>query len=343
MKEAAEAAAINDSLIRSFRESFLDPYFRTPAGKAADTVLRVTGFSMVERWNRLWAFHASSNYAMKQLTKGVANRLKGNALDITRRRFQGMGQNFDELVKLAKAEPGRPAQQVESLLMKNEMSLMKDIGLGGVQQTQFLPDKTRLPTFWNTPAGRVAFQFKSFALNQARLVRDRVVAEAAKGNAAPLLYMMATYPIGGEMVITLKQLIRDGELDRPGSPLARYIEDFAAVGGFGLAGDLYRAATWGPEQLYRALVGPTAEDGAYALNALVTRDFDRIAARASKLPTFQAALTLGTLGLGLGMEGVPKLAAGLEHFLQDETEEPTEVAPMLPELQAQARGTPPRY
>src|SRR3972149_2835957 len=151
---AAEASAINDSLIRGRRETFLDPYFRTPLGKMADSLLITTGFSAFERNNRLWAFHAGNHYAQKQLVKAVEGRLRGHTLDIARRRFQGMGQDLDSLVRRARGYRGRnAAEQAEALLLDNNMELMKNIGLGAVRQTQFLPDKTRLPTLWNTPPG----------------------------------------------------------------------------------------------------------------------------------------------------------------------------------------------
>jgi hypothetical protein len=339
VNQAAKASAIHDSMIRNFRETFLDPYFRTPMGKFADTVLIGTGFTWAERWNRLWAFHAGSNYAMSTLPKAVEGRLRGKALDIARRRFQGMGHNLDDLVHRARMFEGNSAQKSEALLMADDMHLMKNIGLGAVRQTQFLPDKTRLPTFWNSPAGRVAFQFKSFALNQTRLVRDHVVNEAAKGNMGPLLYMTAAFPLGGEMASSVRQLIKEGELNRPGSPLARMVENTAAVGGFALAGDLYRAATWGPEQVGRFAIGPTAEDATYLISTIVQRDFDRIVERANNFPTYRAALAAGTVGLGLAFEGVPRLADSLEHFLteDDEVEDSVEAveAPRLQDLRFQ--------
>lgn len=344
VKEAAEASAIGDSLIRGWRETFLDPYTRTPAGRFADSVLLGTGFTWRERWNRKLAFHAGSQYAAKNLVKAAEGRLRGRTLDIARRRFQGMGQDLDELTRLTGRQPGATtAERVENLLMGmpnsrgvRNMDLLKEIGMGAVRQTQFLPDKTRLPTFWNTPAGRVLFQFKSFALNQARLVRDQVVNEAAKGNLGPLLYMMGSFPIAGEMVQDLRTMIREGELNRPESGLARMVENAAAVGGFGLAGDLYRAAGWGPEQVYRSLVGPTVEDGAYALNAIVSQDFGRVVDRANRLPTYQAALTVGTVGLGLALEGTTQIRSALEQYLTEteaETQAEAEEVPSLRDLQ----------
>jgi hypothetical protein len=351
IKEAAEASAIHDSLIRSWRESYLDPYTRTPFGRAADAVLYYTGFTGVERWNRLWAFHASANYATKTLVKATEGRLRGATLDVARRRFNGLGHNLDDLVGKAKAQPGgTAAERVNELLLGSHtlnkngqpsrgMELLSDLGMGGVRQTQFLPDKTRLPTFWNTPGGRVAFQFKSFALNQARLVRDQVFNEAAKGNLGPILYYMAAFPLAGEAVQDLRQLIKEGELTRPDSPIGRFAENAAAVGAFGLASDVYRGAVWGPEQVYRAAVGPTAEDAAYLINALFSQDFDRVVKRAGNLPTFRAAYNIGTAGLGAAMEGAPTLLEGLQVWQaegdQDATFGEQVEAPTLQQLQAQ--------
>src|SRR3990172_9433933 len=342
---AAEASAINDSLIRGMRETFLDPYFRTPLGKMADSLLITTGLWAFERNNRLWAFHAGNHYAQKQLVKAVEGRLRGSTLDIARRRFQGMGQDLDSLVRRARGYRGRnAAEQAEALLLDNNMELMKNIGLGAVRQTQFLPDKTRLPTFWNTPTGKVAFQFKSFVLNQSRLMRDHVINEAAKGNMGPLLYVTAAFPVAGEVAQDLRALARRGELKRPNNPITRMVEKFAAVGGWAIAGDLYRAGTWGPEGILRMGAGPTVEDMAYLMHGILSRDFDRVVDRANKLPTYQAALTLGTLGLGIGMEGVPRLYDGLVYYLgapeegEGEGYSPVgEEAPTLQELQSQQR------
>jgi hypothetical protein len=310
-------------------------------GKFADTVLIGTGFTWAERWNRLWAFHAGSNYAMSQLPKAIEGRLRGSALDIARRRFQGLGQDLDDLVHRARMFPGNSAEKAEALLLADEMHLIKNIGLGSVRQTQFLPDKTRLPTFWNSPTGRVLFQFKSFALNQTRLVRDHVINEAAKGNLQPILYMTAAFPLGGEVAANLRQLVKEGELNRPGSPIARFVENTAAVGGFALAGDLYRAATWGPEQVGRFAMGPTAEDATYLISSIMSGNFERIVERANKLPTWRVALGLGTVGLGLGFEGVPRLVDSLEYHLADQEEDaglnPVGDAPTLQDLGRQRR------
>ena len=113
-----------------------------------------------------------------------------------------------------------------------------------------------MPLAFQTPVGRVLFQFKSFAFNQAKFIRDNVLREALEGNMKPLGYMLTIYPMAGEMVNLALDNFRDNPKQRNG--LWRYVDDIATVGGFGLLESTMRGLYWNDGA--GVLLGPGISD-----------------------------------------------------------------------------------
>ena len=185
-----ETDAIAQTVLVSMREGFQNPLQRTLAGRFADLVLRGSLFNRVERINRIVAANTTVHLLNRTLTQAVAGRLRGNTLDIARRRMASIGIDLDMFVTQARRLPGTPGEKAAQLLTANGNQLYKDAILRGVRVSQFLPDVTRRPVLWNHPGWKLAFQFKTFALQHARFLRDHVLKEAGEGNPLPLAYIL---------------------------------------------------------------------------------------------------------------------------------------------------------
>jgi hypothetical protein len=224
------------------------------ATKAGRFVLDNTGFSLVERTNRWVGAQAGLNYFRESLVLGRAGRLKGATLAARRRALLDVGVDLDDTVRAW--ENMTPAQR---------RVIEERVAYRSMEQTQFAPSRLRKPGWWNTPEGRVVTQFKNFAFNQAKFMRDAVFSEAAQGNIKPLAVMLSVYPVAGEVIADVKAVAKGKERDLSG--IDRFVGNMLAVGGLGLATDLASSARFGGT--LGALVGPTGADAAAMFEAFV--------------------------------------------------------------------------
>jgi hypothetical protein len=266
----------------------------TGAEKLAEWVLRFTGFSAVERINRIVA--GSTGYAAAKdiITKGALGRLRGNTLDKARRQAQQFGFDLDDVISKVRARgpDGKLHRQNTVANLEDYLSggnsigkkMLDDAAFLAAQKTQFIPSKMRRPLLWNHPLGRTVFQFKTFALQQGRLLRDQVFGEAAAGNMAPLAYFMSVSPIAGELVGDMKAFVRgEGRTDNLAD---RALENLMYLGGFGLFTDLYQSAVFG--DFSGAIGGPTYGTIEDIVTGLARMDGSELGDTLIKLPAFQA-------------------------------------------------------
>jgi predicted transcriptional regulator len=263
--------------------------------KAAEWTLRGTLFSAVERINRLVS--GATGYATTKdiVVRGALGRLRGNALDKSRRMAVELGFNLDDAIKQTRVlnqhgginEKATLANLRQFLSGGNSIGrrTLDDAAFLGAQRTQFIPSKMRRPEWWNSPLGRVTFQFKTFALQQGRLLRDGVFGEAAAGNMAPMAYFLSVAPIAGELVGDLKAAVKDKR--RTDDPVLRGIENLTYLGGFGLFTDLWQSTLFG--DLSGAVLGPSWDITADLFGAAAKGDVSEAAQSAVKWPVFQAA------------------------------------------------------
>ena len=262
--------------------------------QGAGWLLRGTLFSASESMNRQGAYGASYLALADAYAKGIHGQLRGRHADTARRMAREMGVNLDEIVQRGKATLSLPeAEQFGS--SPEFIQLMQRASFEGSQLTQFIPGTTRRPLVWQTPAGRVFFQFKNFALGQSRFLRDQVFAEAARGNLKPLAYFAAFAPIAGEAVSDVKAIIRQKDRDVDG--FARIWSNALSVGGFGLATDMFTAAQYG--KLQSTLLGPSVTDITQMAELALRGNFEAGANFVARQPIAQAIDFLGaTAGLG---------------------------------------------
>jgi hypothetical protein len=255
--------------------------------KFAYATLNLTGFSAIEKWNRMWSGQVGFVALMDMVGKGLQGKLKGQTLDVARRRAQWMGVNLDDTLKQIR-EGGddfmRISQSHETGTTAWE-DIVQRAMLKSSQLTQFNPPSPlRTPTAWNHPFGRVATQFKTFALGQGRLVRDLVFAEAAQGNLAPMAYFLGVYPVMGEVVGNIKSVLKGKERDIDG--IARYAQDISFVGGVGMFTDTLTSAVWGKG--LESILGPTSGDLNTIMTNMARLDAEGTVNQVRNMPTFQA-------------------------------------------------------
>lgn len=273
------AIAVHESLWASLRRSYIGQSIEDSfMDRFADMVLKVTGFNAVEKFNRLLSGAAAYASIMDDIAKGVAGRHKGSNLDTVRRRWEHMGMNYpDSIIKIkARMSAGGThtnGAPITTLTAEEDLKTAMHAVLGSqveeaifkvARVTQGIPTVTTRPLAWSHPLGRVMTQFKSFSLNQGALIGERVVGEYAKGNPAPLAYMLSLYPVAGDMVRTANLAARNKDSEVTG--LDRYVDDLSAVGGFGLTNQMLNSIKYG--DLDSFILGPSYTTGENALGAL---------------------------------------------------------------------------
>lgn len=127
--------------------------------------------------------------------------------------------------------------------------------------TQFRARPLDLPALASSPEGKIIFQYKNFAFNQAKFLKDTLKGQLENGDygglARDLLILSAIFPMGGEIIADLRSLVTGQK--RPTEALDRYFSDLMAVGGFGILSDTIVSAGHG--KLAENIVGPTIGTG----------------------------------------------------------------------------------
>lgn len=246
-------------------------------GRLSRMYLKLSGFSWTERLNRTIGAVAGKHHAewlVSRLVKNPSNKavrteLRTIGIDPTAVLSNGG--------KLTDMDYFRAAQEV-------------------VNQTQFRARPGDLPLWTSSPAGRVAFQFKQFAFNQTKLVKDRLVKQWITNPEFALRNAVtgtASYKVGGMLFGRGRQEIRkavaaelsgeqlvfpenpDPELvsvivsgsKSVGAPLtideakvlASWYQDVTMAGGIGLMADIWDHAAFGDRSAASFFFGPGVE------------------------------------------------------------------------------------
>lgn len=295
--------AIHHNVIRSLGRSFDDEGLVLGSmERAADATLKYSGFDVVERFNRMLAAGSAHFVIRDTVSKALRGRLRGNLLRERRMMLSDLGLDLDNIVGKAKLDAGYFSSQEYRTL--EEIAVVR-----GAQRTQFFPGRTTRPIFWDHPIGRLAFQFKTFALGQARFLRDGILSEAANGNLRPLATLVALGPISGELVSDAKSIIRGRGRDDHG--FDRVVDNLTYVGGFGIAGDFLAAAQ--RKNLADFLLGPTVSDLTGFAEAMLSFDIQQVISEVQRQQAF-----VGTLRL---VEGAAYGADEVDHYLSQVSSE----------------------
>ena len=295
------------------------------AGNAGDllahNVLKWSGFSAVERWNRVMSGHTGLAVLRDTVAKATNGKLRGETLERARRQLRTLDIDLDSVMQGIKN--GKIADP--NLLVKGQIDI-KNPAVRALQEiearaafrasqlTQFIPSASRRPLFWEHPIGRVMFQFKNFALGQARFLKDVTLKEAAAGNMKPMAYFLSIYPVAGELVKDVRTLAQ-GKGSRESEGAERLLEDMLAVGGLGLASDAFIQARWG--KLMPFMAGPAVSDMTDVAEAMSRFDTAAVVDQAGRQPIVTGVKAAGALFGATFMTGLE-----IGNYIKDQVEQP---------------------
>lgn len=249
----------------------------------SERFLRATGFSAVERIVRLVSVATGWQFAddlVRVLREPGSvpwySRLFGRSPERARRLFIEAGINPDEVVRRG----GLTADELERFIHHH------------VLQTQFPGTPLNVPVWTASPWGKLLFQFKRYAFNQARLLRREVVDETIRfvrsggrdGSLNGLITVATLFPSAGYLVGLVRDTIAGRDPTTP-AELARdvgealserdlkkllgiYADLAAGVGGLGILHDVLTRLNWGEDALISYLLGPNVETARNLLSVL---------------------------------------------------------------------------
>jgi hypothetical protein len=200
--------------------------------------LKAVGFTQVERMNRVIAANAGAVYAGKLLEALKKDPRRKRP----RRVLLELGVDVDRAVR-------------HGSLSANDV-LMAAKRLSDITQFRARPED--LPGPASDPLLRLAFQFKSFAYQQARFLKQQTFDELRRGEigrglrALLLIFLLA--PALGEGINALRAWLTGREREYE-SLIEHYLDDIAAVGSLGIFYDLVKSAQYG--RLVEAVAGPS--------------------------------------------------------------------------------------
>jgi hypothetical protein len=199
--------------------------------------LTAPGFGNVERFNRTVAAWAGKSYAE----------------DLAKQAYQGSEGAVKELIKMGLDVP-TIIKQNGQLTEEQTIKAARNI----VERTQFKVDPQDLPGWASSPYGKLFAQFKSFSYNQSAFFKREVLDKASKGDLAPLIRFLVIGSVVGEGVGDAKAFARGRE--RPQDIKGRLLDNLQTAGGVGTIGDVYNAASRGPDGIMQFIAGPTFGD-----------------------------------------------------------------------------------
>ncbi len=283
-RRAFQTGALMDNLLRQSATLGKESGF-------SQRFLKVTGFTGVERFNRTVAANAGIEYSQrlrKQLLKNPDSKF-------IRRQMQEMGLDPEKALQ-------RPFTEEELLTA----------GQNKAFQTQFRSSELDMPWFTQSPMGRLGFQFRNFAFNQARFLKNRLGGQLADGEYGKLYRDLAilgtAFPMTGEVVADLRSAVTG--TSRPSDPLQRYWENFTSVGGMGIFADMIRSARWGDVSGF--IIGPSARWGEAVSSVVQAATGDKWSNR-----DWQTALSLPGVTRPIAERAFPTDSPGRNTFLQE--------------------------
>lgn len=214
--------------------------------------LNATGFSATEQLNRILAANAGKIYLGK-LFEGARNGDKRG------------GRLLREMI----------GDEAADAALRSGKLRDRDLLLGAKRfsdLTQFRSRPEDLPGFASTNMGKVFFQFKSFAYNQTKLMHRETMTAFKNGEVTrglrTLFLLAALFPLQGELVRLLREMIRGGDPKDYNSEWEHYWDALAASSALGVLGDVLQ--TTGKKRWLEFLAGPTLSTAGDTGNLLGT-------------------------------------------------------------------------
>lgn len=233
-KEGKDFAFKSGSIFNEFTQAMYGVSDDGITAKMANEVLGRTGFTAMEKNNRVIAAIAGKHFAEEQARKLIAGEGKTISAVKAGEALRKMGIRPEKVL----ASKGL----VDDDLLQAARSV--------TTRTQFRARIQDSPEWAISPVGKVFNQFKNFTENQWKFLREELVNEAKQGNWAPIMRYAALAPIAGEGQKRLKAMITGKEPINLGDTFVeRLIDDAASVGALGLLYDMiksiqYKGPSW---------------------------------------------------------------------------------------------------
>ena len=264
VQNALKSGSTLDSVINEITTRYGESTF-------ASKFLRYTGFSATEKFNRIVSANTGIFWTQKNF-----NRLLINPTD---------------KVALGRlAELGIDVQKVLQAGKLSEQELLQAAQIF-TERTQFRARPLDLPAFANSPYGKIFFQFKNFAYNQSKFLKNEFKRELQLGNygraTRNIIILGTIFPMTGEVLRDVQSLITGTR--RPTDALDRYFDDLGGAGGIGLAYDVVESASIG--KLSSTILGPTLSSGVDISQIIIQ------AIKKNKLTDSQKRLLINQLGI----------------------------------------------
>jgi len=282
-------------------------------GRMAQGFLRGTGMLGMDDMLRKVAarsaiVHMENGFAA--LAKGTTKKMTG----VWRRDLQKFGLSDKRIDEIVSGQS--PLTDLERLVAMNKVA----------NTTQFQAFPEDIPLFWSSRYGRVLTQFKTFAFQHMRFMKDHIVSEMKKGNFRPFAAAIVQMQLTGEIVNDIKMMARDpvgvleGKRTRADEPTRKVSE--AVTGQFQRVGEMLglklSGGSW--SMVDRAMDNFFAWGGA----GLYTDIISSIAFRDPTVggieflggPTAGTALRIWRIATSVGLVDPPKTGV-VERFLRE--------------------------
>ena len=232
-KEGVEAALRSGATL----DTILREAAQIPGDRSFGQIfLKLTGFTWTEKFNRTVAANSGIQYAQRlrnKLLKNPADEQAKRLLEELGIRTSNLAEDFTEK---------------ELLQVAQKMSFL----------TQFRSRPIDLPLFSASPEGKVVFQFKNFAYNQTRFVKNQLQKEWRAGDigrfSRAVMILGILYPMTGEVIADVRSLITGST--RPTNFFDRYLENIFNTGAVGIWGDVINSLDF--DRFLEFAAGPTA-------------------------------------------------------------------------------------
>jgi len=233
-------AAIETTLMEVANEA-------TRIGSFGTNVLKYTGFLAAERIQRKLAANIGRVYAEDLI--GTWAKVRFN--------YQNK-----QVSKLAQGKANRIAKQMKELGIPLNRTVnntdMYRAGLRFSNEVNFRNTADKMPLWAQTPYGRMATKFKSFAFNQTKFVKNSIIKPLLRGNPMPALWYASAAAGMGMGVDEFRRMLKGD--DRKFSMTERYFRGITMVGGIGLAQDIISNLSRDPNKALAGMAGPAASD-----------------------------------------------------------------------------------
>jgi hypothetical protein len=218
------------------------------SAQLAQATLQYSGFTAVEKFNRLHAAQSGINYA-QDLAGALAGTKKLPWLRGTKKHMA------DQLEKMG-IDPLDVMQRGGQLTDQQQL----DAGFYMSHKTQFGLRPEDVPLGWtSSPFAKVAFQFKGFGLKQAKFIKDDLIKPVKDGNVMPLArFLVAGGVVGGGSEAVRDALAGKFEEIQDKSLMEHFAGGLVAVAMSNILASAYRSAEFGDSLKF--LAGPAFGD-----------------------------------------------------------------------------------